>query len=85
MAAGNIFTLVPAQATTINASNVTNGETVRVVLTTSGTSSYVVTFGTGFKSTGTQATGTVDAKTFVVTFVAVGGALVETGRIATGF
>lgn len=77
---GGVFTLTPAQTATINATGFVNGERLAVVVTTSGTTSYTLTFGTGFKTTGTLATGTVDAKVFVVNFVAVGGTLVEASR-----
>lgn len=77
---GAIVKLTPAQAETLNAVNVAEGQQVILVVTTSGTTSYTLTFGTNFKSTGTLATGTVDAKTFVVKFVAVGSNLVEVAR-----
>jgi hypothetical protein len=47
---------------------------------TSGTTSYTITFGTGFKSTGTLATGTVTAQYFNITFVSDGSFLIETSR-----
>jgi len=47
---------------------------------TSGTTSYTMTFGTGFKTTGTLATGTVTAKTFVLNFISDGTSLIETSR-----
>jgi hypothetical protein len=39
-----------------------------------------MTFGTGFKSKGTLATGTVTAKTFAIEFISDGTNLIETGR-----
>ncbi len=53
-----------------------------VVILTSGTSSWTVTFGTGFKPTGTLATGTSSAKVFVVNFLSDGTNLYEAGRTA---
>lgn len=44
---------------------------------TSGTTSYTITFGTGFKSTGTLATGTTTAKQFNIMFVSDGQTLSE--------
>lgn len=79
---GNIFTLTPAQNATLNATNVQNDEQYQLVVSTSGTTSYTLTFGTNFHASGTLATGTVDAKTFVVNFVSIAGTLVETGRTA---
>lgn len=51
-----------------------------LVVTTSGTSNHVLTFGTNFKSTGTLATGTVSGKVFTVNFVSDGTNLNETSR-----
>jgi hypothetical protein len=53
-----------------------------VLILTAGTASFVVTFGTGFKPTGTLTTGTVAARIFVVNFISDGVALYETGRTA---
>ncbi len=77
---GSQFTLVPAQACTINANNVVNGDEITVVVVTSGATSYVVTFGTGFLTTGTLTTGVTTAKTFILKFQAVNGALTEVSR-----
>ncbi len=78
---GGTFTLVPAQAETINAASVpTNSQRISIVITTSGTTSYVVTFGTNFKSTGTLTTGTVSGKVFVIDFVSDGTNFNEIAR-----
>jgi hypothetical protein len=53
-----------------------------VTIVTSGTASFVVTFGTGFKPVGTLATGTVTARAFVVSFISNGTNLRETSRTA---
>lgn len=65
------FTDVPAQSQTINAvtANAVKGQTYRFVFTTSGTTSYTITFGTNFLSKGTLVTGTVTAITYSVLFV----------------
>ena len=47
---------------------------------TSGASSYTITFSTGFKSTGTLATGTTTARYFNITFVSDGTNLIEMSR-----
>ena len=52
------------------------------IILTSGTSSFTITFGTGFKPTGTLATGTSSGKVFVVHWVSNGTALYESGRTA---
>jgi hypothetical protein len=51
-----------------------------VIIVTSGATSRTVTFGTGFASTGTLATGTVAAVRFVVSFVSDGTRLIECSR-----
>jgi len=56
------------------------GYSVYLIILTSGTVSYTITFSTGFKSTGTIATGTTTAKTFVVHFISDGTTLIEAGR-----
>jgi len=53
-----------------------------IIILTSGTSSYTITFGTGFKPTGTLATGTSSGKVFVVNFISDGTNLYEAGRTA---
>jgi hypothetical protein len=56
------------------------GYRVSLMILTSGTSSYTITFSTGFKSTGTLATGTVSSRIFVVQFISDGTNLYETSR-----
>jgi hypothetical protein len=53
-----------------------------VIILTSGTSSFVITFGSGFKPVGTLATGTTTNRVFVVNFISNGTVLYETGRTA---
>lgn len=53
-----------------------------VLVLTAGVSSFVITFGTGFRTVGTLATGTVASRVFVVSFISNGTALYETGRTA---
>jgi hypothetical protein len=53
-----------------------------VMILTNGTTSYTITFGTGFKPTGTLATGTSSARIFVVNFISDGTNLYEAGRTA---
>lgn len=56
------------------------GTVCKLIILTSGTTSYTMTFGTGFKSTGTLATGTTTAKYFVVSFISNGTFVIETSR-----
>lgn len=57
-----------------------SGHTSTIIILTSGTSSYTITFGSGFKTTGTLATGTVSSRVFVLQFISDGTSLYETSR-----
>jgi hypothetical protein len=78
------YTLTPGEDETI--AGVTTyarkGRTYRLIVVTSGTTSRTLTFGANFKSTGTLATGTTTAKTFVVTFTFDGTNFLECSRTA---
>ncbi len=50
------------------------------IILTSGTSSFVITFGSGFKPVGTLATGTTTARVFVIHWISNGTVLYEAGR-----
>jgi len=80
--ASTIFTLTPDQSADIAASSVPSGQVIYLIVTTSGTSSYTLTFTTNFKTTGTLATGTVSGKVFVMTFVSNGTNFNEVSRTA---
>jgi hypothetical protein len=56
------------------------GNTRVVLILTSGTSSFTITFGSGFKPTGTLATGTTTARVFAISFISDGTNLYETAR-----
>lgn len=77
------ITITPTGATTLNASGGVAGQIATFSITTSGTSSFVITFGTNFRKTGTLATGTVSARFFTVTFRCLDGTIwTEMGRTA---
>lgn len=78
----SILTLTPTGSVSINATttNAVKGRTYVLKILTSGTSSFTQTFGTAFKTTGTLATGTTSAKTFIVTFIYDGTNFVEVSR-----
>lgn len=78
--AGDIFTVTPNATLTINATDLVANKRCTIIFLTSGTTSYTVTFGTNFKSTGTLATGTTSARYFVVQFVSDGTNLYEVSR-----
>lgn len=79
---GSLFTLTPAENETISVTGGVAGEYITLRVLTSGTSTYTLTFGTGFKSTGTLATGTTSAKKFVLRFVHDGTEFCEVSRTA---
>lgn len=58
------------------------GEVGSVTILTSGTTSYTVTFGSGFKPVGTLATGTATAKKFQISFKSDGTNMIEMCRTA---
>lgn len=64
-----VITITPTGACTFNASGGIAGQMVTFIVTTSGVSSFVITFGTNFRKVGTLATGTVSARFFAVTFI----------------
>lgn len=64
-----LITITPTNACTFNGSGGAVGQQVTFVITTSGSSSFVLTWGTNFRSTGTLATGVTTAKVFCVTFI----------------
>ena len=56
------------------------GIKVHLIILTSGATSYTITFGTGFRTTGTLATGTTTARYFVLSFISDGTTLTEFSR-----
>lgn len=78
--AGMVYTDTPTGTTTINAASAPAGQPIWLVVTTSGTSSFTITFGTNFKTTGTLATGTVSGKVFTMAFISDGTNFNEVAR-----
>jgi len=68
MLAGTMMSITPSGACTFNATGGYPGVEVVFIFTTSGTTSFTMTFGTNLKSSGTLATGTVSGKKFAVVF-----------------
>lgn len=79
-ALNNVVRVTPDATATYTTTVPTAGSIVVLSILTSGTTSYTITFGTGFKSTGTLATGIVSARYFNLTFVSDGTSLIETAR-----
>lgn len=69
--ATSVFRFTPAANGTIAGvkAQAVPGKSYYLVVTTSGTSSYTLTFGTNFKTANTLATGTVTGKVFVIQFI----------------
>jgi hypothetical protein len=75
MTGKSILTITPTGACTFNASGGFAGQLVTFIITTSGTTSFTLTFGTNFRKTGTLATGTTSARFFAITFRCVNGTI----------
>lgn len=69
----SIVTITPTGDCTFNATGGSTGRTCQFVITTSGSTSRTLTFGTNFKTTGTLATGVTTAKIFVIDFICTNG------------
>jgi uncharacterized protein (DUF2126 family) len=83
MNAYDVYTITPTGACTFNATGGVPGQRCSIVVTTSGVSSYNLTFNTNFTSAGVLATGTANGKTFAITFVTPNGTKwIEIGRTA---
>lgn len=76
-----VFNITPTGACTFNATGGIAGARMTFIITTSGTSAFVLTWGTNFKTTATLSTGTTTAKVFCVNFICKDGTnWYETGR-----
>ncbi len=69
----SVITITPTGACTFNASGGVTGQICTFSITTSGVSSFTLTWGTNFRKTGTLATGTTSARFFTVTFRCLDG------------
>lgn len=74
--------VTPTANTTYTTTVPVAGTRTTLLVLTSGTTSRTITFGTGFKTVGTLATGTTSARVFAVSFISDGTSLYETGRTA---
>lgn len=80
LATNQVAQLTPNSTRTLSTTVPLAGQYRTLVIHTSGTTSYTLTFGSGFKTAGTLATGATTARKFVISFVSDGTNLVETGR-----
>lgn len=76
---GGTCLIEPTVNATINAASTPAGMPLRLVITSDG-ESEILTFGSGFKTTGTLNCGNTNAKVFAMTFVSDGDQFVECGR-----
>lgn len=72
--------VTPTATATFTTTVAPAGSRASIIIVTSGTTSYTITFGTGFKTTGTLATGTTTARTFVIEFISDGTNMIEASR-----
>jgi hypothetical protein len=77
------FAWTPAEAEAVNtATGGLPGQEMFIKIVTAGTTSYTLTLGANFLATGTLATGTTTAKTFMLHFVSDGTRWIEVSRTA---
>lgn len=76
----NVIRVTPNATATYTTTVPPAGTICVLSILTSGSVSYTITFGTGFKSTGTLATGVTSARYFQITFVSDGVNLLEMSR-----
>lgn len=72
--------LTPNSSRTLTSAVPRPGERRTLIILTSGTTSYTLTFGTGFKTTGTLQTGATSARRFIIEFISDGTYLIESSR-----
>lgn len=71
----SIITITPTGNCTFNASGGVAGQILTFHITTSGTTSFTMTFGTNFRKVGTLATGTTSARFFSISFRCLDGTI----------
>lgn len=77
-ALGNTFFLTPTQNATLTASNCNGGQPVDLIIKTSGTTQYTLTFSTGFKhSPTTQNTGVTTGKYYMFHYISDGTNIIQ--------
>jgi hypothetical protein len=79
-ASADFFQLTPATILSLEASSAPTGVVAHIEILTSGTTSYTVSGGAKFKTTGSLTTGTTSGKIFMLTFVGDGTNMVEVAR-----
>lgn len=82
LAKNNLAQLTPNSTRTLTTTVPVAGTRRTLKILTSGSTSYVLTFGSGFKTTGTLTTGITTNRIFIVNFISDGTNMLETGRTA---
>ena len=72
--------VTPTATATYTTTSGTAGYRATLIILTTCTTSRNITFGTGFKTTGTLATGTTSARYFALSFISDGTTWIETSR-----
>jgi len=72
--------VTPTATATYTTTVPASGTEAKILILTTGATSRTITFGSGFRSTGTLATGTTTARYFMLSFISDGSVLVETSR-----
>lgn len=81
-AANNVVKVTPTANGTYTTTVPPAGTLCTLIILTSGATSRTITFGSGFKPVGTLATGTANARVFVISWVSDGTVLYEVSRTA---
>lgn len=77
---GQTFSITPTANVTLNAASLIQGQEISLIVATSGTTSYSISFATNFRTTGALSTGTTTAKNYVLEFVSDGTNYYEQSR-----
>ena len=80
----DVFTITPTGSITLTvlASNIPSGIIISIVIKTSGTTAYTISFGSGFTAVGTLTTVNLDGRYYTITFACDGVNLREVARTA---
>jgi hypothetical protein len=82
LATNNTVKVTPTATATVTTTVPAAGTHCHVIVLTAGTTTFTLTFGTGFKPTATLVTGTTAARVFVVSWISDGTNLYEVSRTA---
>jgi hypothetical protein len=82
LATNNTVKVTPTATATLTTTVPAAGTHCHTIVLTAGTTTFTVTFGTGFKPTATLVTGTVAARVFVLSWISDGTSLYEVSRTA---